>query len=214
MNSKRTVVVAEGRANRVCTAREEHRASVWLRVMAVEANATSVVEGRGRSVTTGGDEAYDITHEASWIHTAGGATQQNEAKAAAATEGRRGGMQRRGRNQIVRRSARRDRAAVTYRQRHANTETRSVSPHRKWRSRNMAREGGNTATDYLEGWDPTLTCWQLLRRITKGLASNTMSLSLLLDRARPMTWCDVDPMAITPISSRSARADLCGVFTR
>jgi hypothetical protein len=78
----------------------------------------------------------------------------------------------------------------------------------------MAREGRNTGTDYLEGWDPTLTCWQLLRRITEGLASNTMLLSLLLDRARPMTWCDVDPMAITPISSRPARREpTCAGFS-
>jgi hypothetical protein len=42
--------------------------------MGVEANATSVVEGRGRNATTGGDEAYDIKLKASWIHTAGGAT--------------------------------------------------------------------------------------------------------------------------------------------
>jgi hypothetical protein len=62
--------------------------------------------------TTGGDDAYDITHNASWIDTAGGATHRCEAKATAATEGRRGGMRRRGRDQmIVRRSVGRDRAA-------------------------------------------------------------------------------------------------------
>jgi hypothetical protein len=72
---------------------------VWLRAIAVEANATSVVEGRGKNTTTGGDDAYDITQNASWIDTAGGATHRCEAKATAATEGRRDRMQRRGRNQ-------------------------------------------------------------------------------------------------------------------
>jgi hypothetical protein len=78
----------------------------------------------------------------------------------------------------------------------------------------MAQEGRNTATDNLEGWDPTLTCWQLLRRITEGLASNTDVAVSAAGSARPMTRCDVDPMAVMPISSRSARANLCGVFTR
>jgi hypothetical protein len=198
----------------VVAQREGRHADVCSRAVTVEANATSVVEGRGRNATAGGRRTYDITHSAGWKRTAAGATHGTKQRSPQLQKVG-GGMQRRGRNQmIVRRSARRDRAAVTYRQRYANTKTRSVSPHRKWRSRNMAREGRNTATDYLEGWDPTLTCWQLLRRITEGLASNTDVAVSAAGSARPMTWCDVDPMAVTPISSRPARADLCGVFTR
>jgi hypothetical protein len=49
-------------------------ANVGLRAIAVEANATSVVEERSKNATTGGDDAYDITKGASWIDTAGGAT--------------------------------------------------------------------------------------------------------------------------------------------
>jgi hypothetical protein len=122
MNSKRTVTVAK--AVPIVFAQRERNATrmVWLRAIAVEANATSVVEGRGRNVTTGGRRRVRYQTQGqldshSWRrHT------PYEAKATAATEGRRSGMQRRGRNQIVRRSARRGGAAVTYRQRHANTE--------------------------------------------------------------------------------------------
>jgi hypothetical protein len=80
MNSKRTVTVAK--AVPIVFAQREKNATrmVWLRAMTVEANATSVVEGRGRNATTGGDDAYDIKHKASRIRTAGGATHRYEAK--------------------------------------------------------------------------------------------------------------------------------------
>jgi hypothetical protein len=160
----------------------------------------------------GGDDAYDIKLKASWVHAASGAThigtkqrppQLQKVGAAGCNVG--------GRDQIVRR-AKAAAARRVDRERESTLNAQHLTS--KWRSRNMAREGRNTATDYLEGWDPTLTCWQLLRRITEGLASNTMSLSLLLDRARPMTWCDVDPMAVTPICSRPARREpTCAGFS-
>jgi hypothetical protein len=88
----------QSRANRVCTAREGHRANVWLRVMTVEANATSVVEGRGRSVTTGGRQRVRYHTQSQLDRHSRGHHTRYEAKAVAATEGRRDRMQRRGRN--------------------------------------------------------------------------------------------------------------------
>jgi hypothetical protein len=165
-------------ANRVCTAQEEHRANVWLRVMTVEANATSVVEGRGRSVTTRGDNAYDITHKASWRHSRGHHTRY-EAKAVAATEGRRDRMQRRGRNQmIVRRSVCR-RCAARQRTSVCRRQTLSISRRSgvvvTWLRRE--KRGHRLPESPISSFYKVAANAQ---RITEGLPATAMSLSLLL----------------------------------
>jgi hypothetical protein len=145
----------------------------------------------------GGDKAYDITHNASWIDTAGGATHRCEAKATAATEGRRGGMRRRGRDQmIVRRSVGRDRAA---RRQGSVCQRQTLSISRRHGAVVTWLRREKRGRRFPES--PRSSFYKVAanaQRITEGLASNRGVAVSAAGSARPMARYAVDPMAVRP----------------
>jgi hypothetical protein len=108
--SEKTVTVAKGRANRVCTAKKVRHAGNGVGGDSRRSKRHVRGGGTRQECNDGGDEAYDITQGMPAGCTQPGAPHQNGARrATAATEGRRGGMQRRGRKRIVRQSPPRSR---------------------------------------------------------------------------------------------------------